>query len=421
MVKTIKEFYVANKKVLVRCDFNVPLNFDSSRPQILDDFKLRKTIPTINYLVRNGAKVILMSHLGDPQKFQGKAKLSLKPIVFRLEKLLRAEDGLGPREEKNSMPLDKASTRVRFVDDCVGKNVEEQVQKLQAGDVLVLENLRFRPEEQENDQGFARRLAGLADIYINEAFSVSHRSHASIVSVPKYLPSGVGLLSAQEIKVFSKILEDPWRPLVVIIGGAKISSKTKFIKQFLQKADHLLIGGKVANTILTIKGICIGRPWPSEDVVATIQDLNLTSTKLHLPVDAIVSPDVTGKLYIRESAPGKVRKDELLLDVGPETIQMFSRIIESAKMIVWAGPLGFFENSLFEKGTKSIADKIIRNHQAFKVAGGGDTVFALSKFGVRDKFDHVSTGGGAMLQFLSGERLPGLIALDYYGNRDKKS
>ncbi len=407
MFKTIKGLDIKNKRVLVRCDFNVPLDYSfSPSPKILDDFKIKQTVPTIKYLIKNKAKVVLISHLGNPeegQKFtqhhfskKNGAGFSLKPIALRLKELLGKE--------------------VKFLDDCIDKEVEKQTMEMKIGEILLLENLRFHKEERENDRNFAKELSKLGDVYINDAFGCSHRAHASIVGIPEYLPSGAGLLFEKEVRILSKVLENPWRPLVVIIGGAKISTKSKFIKQFLEKADHLLIGGKIANTILIVKGICVGRPWPSEETVKEIREFNLTSTKLHLPIDAIVSPNDTGKIYVRESAPGKVRKDELLLDIGPETVKIFSKIIEDAKMIIWSGPLGFFENPLFEKGTKDIAEKVVRNHQAFKIAGGGDTIFALSKFGLKDKFDHISTGGGAILQFLSGEELPGLKALGYYGS-----
>ncbi len=386
MFKTLKELDIKNKRVLVRCDFNTPLN---EKGDILDDFKIKQTIPTIKYLIKNKAKVILISHLGEPEKVKS---FSLKPIALRLGELLE--------------------TGVKFLDDCIGKDIEKQTLEMKTGRILLLENLRFHKEEKENDQNFAKQLSKIADVYVNDAFSSSHRAHASIVGIPKYLPSGAGLLFEKEVRILSRVLENSWRPLVTIIGGAKISTKSKFIERFLKKADHLLIGGRIANTILLIKGICIGRPWPSEEIVKEISGFNLTSTKLHLPIDAIVSPDETGKVYVRESAPGKVRKDELLLDIGTETIRMFSKIIEDAKMIIWSGPLGFFENPLFEKGTKDIAEKIVKNHQAFKIAGGGDTIFALAKFGLRDKFDHISTGGGAMLNFLSGEKFPGIEALE---------
>jgi len=387
-LRTIKELDVKGKRVLVRCDFNVPLD---EKGEIEDDFRIKQTIPTIEYLIKKGAKVILMSHLDDPE---GKVVESLR---------------LTPIQEKLTEYLDLSVTKAP---DCIGKEVEKQTLEMKEGGVLFLENLRFHREEERNDEGFAKEISKLGDVYINDAFGVSHRAHASIVGVPKYLPSGAGLLLEKEVKILSRVLGKPWRPLVAVIGGVKISSKIKVIKQFLEKADHLLIGGKIASAILIVKGICVGRPWPPKETAKEIEKFKLTSTKLHLPIDAIASADETGQFYTRESAPAKLRKDELLLDIGPETIRMFSKIIKDAKMIVWSGPMGRFEETLFEKGTKAIAEKIARNHKAFKIAGGGDTVFALSKFGLRDKFDHVSTGGGAMLSFLGGEKLPGLKVLE---------
>jgi len=387
-MKTLKDFNVKNKRVLLRCDFNVPLD---EKGNIRDAFRIEQTVPTIKHLIKNQAKVILMSHLDSPE---GKVVESLR--VTPIQKKLTEYLGLS---------VMKAS-------DCIGKEIEQQTKDMKEGEVLLLENLRFYKEEENNDSKFAEELAKLGDFYINDAFGVSHREHASIVGVSKYLPSGAGFLLEKEVKILSNVLEKPRRPLVIIMGGVKISNKVKVIKQFLKKADHLLIGGKIANTILIVKGISIGRPWPSEEAVKEIEKFRLTSINFHLPVDAIASPDKTGKIYIRESALGKVRKDELVLDIGPETINMFSKIIKEAKMIVWSGPMGFFEEPLFERGTKEIAEKIARNYQAYKIVGGGDTLFALSKFGLREKIDHVSTGGGAMLHFLSGEKLPGLKALE---------
>ncbi len=387
-MRTLKDLDVKNKRVLVRCDFNIPLN---KKGDIEDDFRIKQTIPTIEYLIKNKAKVILMSHLGRPK---GKVVETLR---------------LTPVQKKLTEYLDLSITKTP---DCIGKEIEKQTEEMKEGEILLLENLRFHKEEKENDRNFSKKLAKLADVYINDAFGISHRAHASIVGVPKYLPSGAGLLLEKEVKILSKVLEKPWRPLVAIIGGVKISSKIKVIKQFLEKADHLLIGGKIANAILVAKGICVGRPWPSEEVTKEIARFNLTSIKLHLPIDAVASPDETGKFYVRETGPGRVRKDEKLFDIGSETIKMFSKIIEDAKMIIWSGPLGRFEEPLFEKGTKVIAEKIAKNHRAFKIVGGGETISALSKFGLREKFDHISTGGGAMLEFLSGEELPGLKALE---------
>jgi len=388
MFKTLENFNFKNKRVLVRADFNVPLD---KKGVIEDEFRLKQALPTIKYLVKNRAKVILMSHLDNPQ---GKVVEGLKLTSIR-EKL------------KGYL-----SANIIKTDDCVGKKVENRIKEMKEGEILLLENLRFHKEEKENNPEFAKSLANLADVYVNDAFGSSHRAHASIVGVPKYLPSAAGLLLEKEISVLSNILKKPKRPLVAIIGGAKILSKIKVIKHFLKEADHLLIGGKIANAILIVKGICIGRVWPPEETVKDIESINLTSSNLHLPVDAIISPTPEGDFYTRKEAPGKVRTDELILDIGPETIKIFSEIIKSAKTIVWAGPLGFFEEPLFENGTRSIAEAIVRNKQAFKVAGGGDTIFSLSKFHLRERFDHVSTGGGAMLAFLGGEELPGLKVLE---------
>lgn len=312
-IKSVKDFNIKNKRVLVRCDFNVP--FDK-KGAILDDFRIVQTIPTLTFLQKQGAKLTLMTHLTGGG--------SLAPVKKRLEKYLK--------------------------------------------DFTLLDNLRLDKREEENDQDFAQELASLADFYINDAFGVCHRAHASIIGVPKYLPSGAGLLLEKEIEVLSKILENPNRPLVVIIGGAKVESKAKAINQFLKIADQILIGGKTAHKI------------------------DLKSSKIFLPLD-----------------------DKDKFDIGSKTIKVFSDIIKKAKTVIWAGPLGRFEDPLYEKGTKEIAQEIVKNKKAFKIAGGGDTIFALAKFGLRDKFDHVSTGGGAMLSFLSGDKLPGLEALGYYG------
>lgn len=387
-MKTLKDFDLKNKRVLVRCDFNVPLDENF---KIQDEFRITQTLPTIRHLVKNNAKVILMSHLGDPD---GKVveELRLNPVAEKLSELLIID--------------------IKKADDCIGKKVEKIVANMKEGEVLVLENLRFHKGEKENDKDFAKELAKLGDIYINDAFGTVHRKHASVAAIAEFLPSGAGLLLEKEVNVLSRVLNNPWRPLVSIIGGAKIESKIKIIKELLEKSDHVLIGGKIANSILEVKGICVGRPLPEEDVIKEINNLDITSIKFHLPVDAMVSSDNSGELYIRESAPAKTRGDELILDLGPETINVFSHIIKSAKMIVWSGPMGYSENPLFENGTKSIADVIVRNHQAYKIIGGGDTISAVSRLGMINRFDHVSTGGGAMLSFLGREKLPGIEALE---------
>ncbi|MDI6602957.1 MAG: phosphoglycerate kinase [Patescibacteria group bacterium] len=390
-MKTLRDFNVKNKKVLVRCDFNVPLD---EKGNILDDFRIKQTIPTIKYLAKRGAKIILMSHLGEPE---GKVVESLR---------------LTPIQEKLKEYLDYSITKTN---DCIGKETKKRVLEMTSREILLLENLRFHQEEKKNDENFVKKLAKLGDIYINDAFGVCHRSHASIVGIPKYLPSGAGLLLEKEIRILSKVLKKPWRPLVAIIGGVKISSKIKVIEKFLKKADHLLLGGEIANAILAVKGILLSQPIPEPEVIKTIEKIDLTCPKLHLPVDIFISLAVleTGlkEGYLRQGGPGQIKKEEKGYDIGPETVKIFSRIIKTAKMIFWSGPLGMFEEEKFAKGTKEIAQIIARNHLAFKIAGGGDTVLALNKFDLFDKFDHISTGGGAMLEFLSGKKLPGLEAL----------
>ena len=389
MFKTLKDFDFKNKRVLVRCDFNVPLD---EKGKILNDFRIEKSIATIEYLVQKVAKVILISHLGRPE---GKVVESLR---------------LTPVQEKLMEYLDLSVTRAP---DCIGKDVEKYVSQMSVGEILLLDNLRFHKEEEANDDNFSRKLAGLGDFYVNDAFSACHRAHASVVGITRYLTSLAGLLLEKEVKVLSRVLENPWRPLVVIIGGAKIADKIGVIEQFLQGADHLLLGGKIANTILQAKGIIVGKALPEPEVLKKIEKIEMTNPKLHLPVDGVISlEDARDKDYLRVGGIGQVRKEESVFDIGPETIKVFSEVIKSAKMILWSGPLGMFEEKRFEKGTKEVAQSIAKNLAAFKVAGGGDINLAISKFGLIDKFDHVSTGGGAMLEFLSGKKLPGLEALN---------
>ena len=388
MIKILKDFNLKSKRVLVRCDFNVPLN---DKGQVEDDFRIKQTLPTIEYLIKNNAKVILMSHLGNPEgRFL--EKLSLAPVQKKLQEYLKIT--------------------VKKTDDCVGKEVVKEVGRMKEKDVLLLENLRFHEGEEKNDLEFAKKLASLGDIYVNDAFSVCHRAHASISAITNFLPAAAGFLLDKEIKVLSRVLTNPWNPLVAIIGGAKIETKIGVLENFLKKADHVLVGGKIANSILAIKGLWLGGTLPSQEAIDKVKKFDLTSTKLHLPVDVVVSPNKTGDIYLRYSAPASVRKDELALDIGHETVKIFSQIIKEAKMIIWSGPMGLFEIPLFEKGTKEIAEKIARNQSSYKIIGGGDTILAVTKFGLLDKFDHVSTGGGAMLSFLGGEDLPGIKALE---------
>lgn len=405
-MRTLGDFDVKGKRVLVRCDFNIPLN---EKKEITDDFKILQTLPTIKYLIEKGAKIILMSHLGRPAQNQkskitpyhfleksgerqANQKFSLRPIEKHLEKLLKK--------------------KVKFLDDCIGEKVGKEVEKMRSEEIILLENLRFYKEEEENDENFAKELAKLGDIYINDAFGACHRAHASIVGVPKYRPAGTGFLLEKEINVLSKVLKNPSRPLIAIIGGVKISTKIRVIEQFLKTADHLLLGGKIFEPLLQVKEVLIGRPWLEEEIIEQVKKINLTDPKIHLPIDSLVCLPNLEEGYSRKAGIGSIRKEEEIFDIGPETIKLFSNLIKEAKMLVWSGPLGYFEREPFDGGSKAIAQAIVRNHTAFKIAGGGDTDAFLTKYNFRDKFDHVSTGGGAMLEFLSGEKLPGITALE---------
>lgn len=383
MMKSLKDFNVRGKRVLIRCDFNVPLN---AKKAITDDFRIVKTIPTIKYLIAQKAKIILMSHLGRPD---GKIvkQFSLVPVQQRLSKYL-------------GIP-------VVIAKDCIGKEVEALVNKMRERDIMLLENLRFYKQEEENDLDFAKELAKLGDIYINDAFGVSHRAHASLVSVPKFLPSGAGFLLEHEIGALSKVLINPEKPLVGIIGGVKIHTKVEPIKDFLKKVDFLLVGGKIADAILNAKGISVNRPLPEPAVMKEIQKIKLTDPRLRLPVDITAALD---GVYVRNAGPAGVRGDELVLDIGPETVKIFSRVISQAKTIFWSGPLGKIEDKRFAIGSLAIA-RAIGESNAFSVAGGRETVAFLRKYNLDHKFSHLSTAGGAMLEYLSEGTLPALEVL----------
>jgi phosphoglycerate kinase len=351
MFKTLSNFKVRGKRVLLRCDFNVPL---SGKGEILDDFRIRKTIPTIEYLIKKGAKVVLISHLGRP-KGEVVEKLRLTPVQKRLAKYLDVQ-------------IPKAG-------DCIGPEIERRTLEMKNGEVLLLENLRFHKEEEKNGAHFVRELAKLGDIFINDAFSVCHRAHASVVGITKYLPSAAGFLLEKEVKVLSRII-NPLRqpangrlkhPLLVIIGGSKVEDKAKVVERFSKIADFLLIGNLVAKEI---KKKRIKNP-----------------EKIILPLD-----------------------DNETYDIGVQTIKIFKEKISKARTVFWAGPLGKIEEKKYQVGTREIAKAIIRS-RAFSVIGGGDTIEFINKIGLIDKFNYVSVGGGAMLKFLAGEKLPGLEAL----------
>ncbi len=393
-MKSIKNVNVKNKRVLVRCDFNVSLD---DKNEVIDDFRIRQALPTINYLIKKKAKVILISHFKEPlvkkkigEEISGFDGSSF-PIIKKLSEILKKE--------------------VYFIDDCIGEKVKKRVEKMKGGDVLLLENVRIYSEEKDSSLEFAKEISLLGDVYINDAFSASHRNHASITKIPEFLESGMGFLFEKEFNVLKKVMENPQKPIVAIVGGAKIESKINALQFFLENADHLLLGGKIANMVLIVRKIAINLEDPGKEITDVIKNINYTSSNLHLPVDVIVSKDSTGKSGTRETAPGKVEKGEDIFDIGKETISLFGDIIATAKTIIWAGPLGLSEVMAFEDGTKKVAEMVIKNKKAIKIVGGGDTLKAFKQFNLVDKIDFASSGGGAMLEFLGGKKMPGVEAL----------
>ncbi|MEK9153514.1 MAG: phosphoglycerate kinase [Patescibacteria group bacterium] len=389
---SFQDFNFLGKKVLLRCDLNVPLD---DQGNILDDFRLQRALPTIFFLRKAGAIIILLSHLGEPQGIKNKRKrkkqLTLKPIGQRLSELLRE--------------------KVLFSKKNKGRSVRRLIQKMKPGEILLLENLRFDQGEEQNSLKFAQQLARLGDVFVNEAFSVCHRAHASVAALPQALPCLVGPELFKEFNFLSQILQKPPRPLVVIIGGNKTQSKLKVIKRFLDLADYLLLAGESANLVLAAKGLWPSHPLlPAEDM-AMLQDIKLTDPKIYLPLDVLVSSEPNGGGIIRQTGPAGARRDEDIFDIGPETISVYQEIIGQAQTVFWAGPVGLFEVKAFSHGTRAIASAIAQSQAQLKLAGGGETVAALRKFNLTDDFSFISTGGGAMLSFLAGEKLPGLEAL----------
>jgi 3-phosphoglycerate kinase len=386
-MKNLRDIEVRGKRVLVRCDFNVPTD---DKGGISDKFRINQAIPTIEYLRNAGAMTVLVSHLGRPE---GKEKkYSLKPVADY---------------------LDEKIGNVKFYKDCVGGGAEKEVSKLKEGEVILLENLRFYSEEEANDLEFSKKLAKLGDVFVQEGFSVCHREHASVVGVASLLPAYPGFLLEKEVSVLKKALENPERPLVSIVGGVKLATKIKLLERLLNISDYVLVGGKIANTILVLKGICVKDGWSQEeaDLLDVVQRIDLTSTKLHLPVDGVIAlKDLTQK-YMRIGAVGTLKKDENIYDIGPDTVEKFKAIIKEAKTVIWNGPMGYSELTAFENGTREIM-KAVAENEGFSIMGGGETAEAIAKFGIEDKIEHISTGGGAMLDFISGEELPGIKILE---------
>jgi len=384
--KTVRDIDVSGKRVLVRVDFNVPL----SEGQVADDTRVRAAIPTIRYLVDRGARVILASHLGRPK---GKVvpSLSLKPIAETLSQLI--------------------GKPVQMAPDCVGPRVRDLVATMKDGDILLLENTRFHPEETENDPAFAAELASLADIYVNDAFGAAHRAHASTVGVTKHLPAVAGFLMERELQFLSRAIADPERPYVAILGGAKISDKIGVVNNLLSKVDRLIIGGGMANTFLKAKGVFVGESLVEDQAIETAKSLlDRASDKILLPVDAVVADAFDANANSKTVPISAVPEGWRILDIGPETVDAYRQALAGAKTIVWNGPMGVFEFPRFASGTFAIAE-LLAETDAVTIVGGGDSAAAVQSAGLADKMTHVSTGGGASLEFLEGKELPGVAAL----------
>ena len=384
--KTIRDIHVQGKKVLVRVDFNVPLKDGV----VGDDTRIRAALPTIQYLLEQGAAVILASHLGRP-KGGPDPKYTLKPVADYLAGLL--------------------GKPVAFAADCVGAPAEAAAQALKPGDVLVLENTRFHPEEEKNDLELARQMASLADLYVNDAFGTAHRAHASTEGVTHFLPGVAGFLLEKEIQYLGQAIADPKRPFVAILGGAKISDKIGVIRNLLGKADAVLIGGGMANTFLKAQGFELADSLVEETAVETARELLAQAEgKLHLPVDMVLGDKFEAEAAKQTLAVGNVPAGWRLLDIGPETVKQYGEVIAKAGTVVWNGPMGVFEFPAFAQGTFGVA-KAVAESQAISVIGGGESVAAIQQSGLADKITHISTGGGASLEMLEGLVLPGVAAL----------
>ncbi len=388
--KTIEDIDVNGKRVLVRCDFNVP---QDENLEITDDRRIVSALPTIKYLIEHNAKVILCSHLGRP-KGEFNEKYSLKPVAKRLTELLGKE--------------------VKLADDVIGDSAKALANGLHDGDVMLLENVRFHKEEEENDMAFSKELAGLADVYVNDAFGTAHRAHASTEGVAKYLPAVCGYLIQKEIDVMGKALNNPSRPFVAILGGKKVSDKIKVIENLIDKVDTLLIGGGMAYTFFKAKGYEIGNSICEEDKVELAKELmekaSHKGVKLILPVDTVVAKDFSADAESKVVKSEEIPADFQGMDIGPETIKLYEAELKDAKTIIWNGPVGVFEFDKFAVGTNEIA-RIVGNMDAITIIGGGDSAAAIEKGGYADKMTHISTGGGASLEFLEGKVLPGIACL----------
>ena len=391
-MRSIKELNVSGKRVLVRVDFNVPLDDNQN---ITDDTRIREVLPTLQYILDNQGQLVIMSHLGRP-KGAVVPKFSLSPVAKRLGRLLKQD--------------------VKMLGDCIGPDVRNIVDSMKAGDIVLLENLRFHPGETKNDDVFAKELAALCDIYINDAFAVSHREHASVAAITRHVPiSGAGFLLLKELKYFADAMENPRRPLVAIVGGAKVSSKLKALENMLSRVNKFIIGGAMANTFLKSLGYSLGTSMVEDDLVeaaGVIKDRAIKEgIKFYLPVDAVIATHPDPKAEVKIVPIQEIPEDWMALDIGPATSKLFSEALYDAKTIVWNGPMGMFEIDAFSRGTLSMVYSVADSY-ALSIVGGGDTDVAIHSSGQTDRISYISTGGGAFLTLLEGKTLPGVAALN---------
>ncbi|MBW2608749.1 MAG: phosphoglycerate kinase [Deltaproteobacteria bacterium] len=388
--KNVTDVAIKGKRLLIRVDFNVPLDDNGN---ITDDKRVRAALPTIEYVLDKGAKLMLMSHLGRP-KGEVREDMRLTPVGKRLEELLNRP--------------------VKKIDDCIGSSVEDAVNRMNSGDVVLLENLRFHKEETKNDPEFARQLASLGDLFVNDAFGTCHRAHASTEGVTHHLESVAGFLVQKEIEYFERINLSPEKPFALVLGGAKVSDKIPVIENMLSKIDVLIIGGAMAYTFLKQKGVNIGSSRYEQDMAdiakSLLENAKTMGVEMFLPVDHIVCDNIDEPKHIKTTEDADINEGFLAVDIGPKTIELFKAKLRTAKTVVWNGPMGIFEKESFSTGTRMIAETIAES-PATSVICGGDSAAAAKKFNVEDKMSHISTGGGASLEYLAGKTLPGIAAL----------
>ncbi|PJN86560.1 phosphoglycerate kinase [Bacillus sp. mrc49] len=389
--KSIRDIELKGKRVFCRVDFNVPMQDG----KISDDTRIKAALPTISYLTEQGAKVILASHLGRP-KGQAVEELRLAPVAERLSEL--------------------SGKDVQKAEEAYGESVQSMIDNMENGEILLLENVRFYPGEEKNDPELAKSFAALADVYVNDAFGAAHRAHASTEGIAHHLPAVSGLLMEKELAVLGKALSNPERPFTAIIGGAKVKDKIGVIKNLLENVDHLIIGGGLGYTFIKAQGHEIGNSLLEEDKIelakSFIESAKEKGVKLHLPIDAVVtaefSPDAETEIVNIDSIP----KEKMALDIGPKTSELYADIIKGSKLVIWNGPMGVFEFDKFANGTKTVAQALADAKDTYSIVGGGDSAAAAEKFGLAEKMSHISTGGGASLEFMEGKELPGVVALN---------